>query len=238
MDKGQLRNILLKGMLGCLLVAAGVAIIAILIGNFDELTWRSLGTVFSAVIHIFVLLALLTGLPENNPITKKSSNIVLNATIVIVVLSFFNSVFSIWGLLDASLTGKLFMTFVILLVAIVHAKALEDVCVFYAKLSGLVYANFAFILLVAGLLLGLIYFDSYNLLEGFYGRLLAVSAIVDVTLGIVIAVMQRFYVQKHPDLFIKKESAGAPSSSRVIVAIFLFLLVSVPILALIFAFAH
>ena len=56
-------------------------------------------------------------------------------------------------------------------------------------------------LLVAGLILGAVYAPNGDeLLKGFYGRLLATSAIVDVTLSIVIAGMHRLYIQKHPEL--------------------------------------
>ena len=53
----KIRSILIKVLLGCLIAAAGVAVVAVLIGEMNDITWRLLMTVFSGMIHIGILLS-------------------------------------------------------------------------------------------------------------------------------------------------------------------------------------
>lgn len=54
--------------------------------------------------------------------------------------------------------------------------------------------------------------NGADLLKGFYGRLLAASAIVDVASSTIIAGLQRLYLQKHPDLVTENRGAGSDQS--------------------------
>jgi hypothetical protein len=120
---------------------------------------------------------------------------------------------------------------------LLHAKTLLDVQVVYAKVKPYMYANFLLIALVGGLILGAVYLPhGWDVLSGFYGRALAAAAIVDVTLSILIAVMHRLYVQKHPQLVDKAQQNH--SVARIIVAILLAVFVGWPLIAFTLSFAH
>lgn len=200
----EIRGFLLKGVLGCLIAAASVAVFAILVGSMDGTAWRAIGTIFIAVIHIFLLFLVL---PANRPGVSqtRSVNMVINVLTVIVVASFFTSVANTWGAIDSSLAGKLYGTFIISFISLLHAKGLMDIEDINPTVRSVVRANYAFVALIALLIIGLIYLENASsLLSGFYGRLLAASLVVDVTLSIIVTVMHRLYLQKHPELIVKK----------------------------------
>ena len=234
MNRIELRSLLIKLMLGCLIVAATVAVLAILIGSFSDITGRALGTVLAALFHIAILFGLVSITTSDDDKTKRSSDFVLNVSVVIAVISFFTSVFGIWEVLSGEVIWKLYITYVVVLFAMFHAKTLFDASVVYQKVRPYAYANYALIALVSLMILGLVYLpERLDLLSRFYGRLLAASAIVDVTLSVIVAVMQRLYVQQHPQLQ-KKQPVQAHGATRLIVALLLFFFVIIPMLRIFF----
>ena len=199
-------------MLGGLIVAAAVAVVTILIGDFNEITSRALGTVAVAMFYILLMLGIVSIATPKSEIEYKSSEIVVNISIVLALLSFFTSVFGIWNIIDGELALKLYFTYTVLLVTVLHSKFLFDIQQVYTKMKPYIYANYIFIFVVAAMLLVFVYVpERVDLLSGFYGRLLAASALIDATLSVIIGVMHRLYVQQHPEL----SSAQSARSSNI-----------------------
>lgn len=243
MKTDQLRGLLLKLLLGALIAAAGVAVIAVLIGQMNDVVWRAIGTIFSAIVHIGIVFTIVSITVSESAAQKRSTSFVINAAMFVAVLSFFTSIFGIWDVFQGDLAPKLYTTYAVGLFAIVHAKTLMDAEDQYKDARPYVIANYVFIVLVAAMLLGAVYVPTaWNILDGFYGRLVAALAIIDVTLSIVIAVLHRLYLQKHPELSVKATSAnyGNPSAigsgGRIIVAILLFVFVIMPLLSFLHSF--
>lgn len=223
----QMRSLLIKVMLGCIIAAAGVAVIAILVGNMGEVAWRAIGTLLSAIIHIAIIFGVMSMNAPTTPELARSSNFAINSSMVIAILSFFTSMFSIWEVLPGDIAGKLYATYLIALVAILHSKTLMDIETLDSSNKTLVYANYVFIGLVSVMLMVLIYSGSAGqLLSGFFGRALAASAIIDVTLSIVLAVRARLYMQKFPELRERYAPKGGGSPVvRVIVILFVLIFI-------------
>ncbi len=234
-----IKNWLVKALLATLIIAAAVAVVAILIGEINDTVWRSVGTVLSAMIHIGIVFTIISFGTGTNPLTKRSTDAVINTTMVIAILSFFTSIFAVWGFLDAEIATKLYLTYAVVLFALLHAKTLMDVAVVYVKSKPYVLANCALIITVASLIVAVIALPSgWDMLSGFYGRLLAATAIVDVTLSIVIAVMHRLYLQKHPELATNTAKHDTQAAGRIIVAVLLFVFVVWPMLSVLMSMAR
>lgn len=230
----QLKSLLIKVLLGCLIAAASVAVVAILIGSMSEVVWRSIGTIFSAIIHIGIVFAIISITTSGNSKVARTTDFVVNASLVIAICSFFTSVFSTWDVLDGEIAAKLYATYIVLLLSVLHGKTLLDVEAVYQKVKPYVLANLVFIGLVAAMVLGVVYVDEgWRLLDGFYGRLLAASAVISVTLSVVVAVMHRLFIQKHPELQTVK---AKHSAGRIIVAILLLVFVVFPLISTILGF--
>lgn len=229
----EFRGLLIKLLLGSLVVAAGVAVIAILIGSMTDVVWRSISTILVAIFHILIIFGIVS-MPSNEQTEamRRSSNFLMNATVTLAVLSFFTAIFHIWEVFTPDLAGKLYMTYIVLFAGLVHVKVLMDIESFYAKLRLYIYANYVFIALVTVLILGIIYAGkgAYDLLDSFYGRLLAASAVVDVTISMVIAVLQKLHAQKNPELYKNIQTANF-SSGRIIVFLLLLLIFGWPLMS-------
>ena len=73
-------------MLYCLVTAAIVAVVTILIGKFTDTTGRALGTVFVALLHIAIVFGLVSTIAsKKTDVSPKSTEFVVNASILIVV---------------------------------------------------------------------------------------------------------------------------------------------------------
>lgn len=234
----NLRAMLLKIMLGCVIAAALVAVVAVLAGSMGDTGWMAVWTVLSAMVHTALLFGVVSTTATNNPLLVRSTNIVINTSMVVAVLSFFTSVLSIWDVMDGAVAARLYATYVVVLFLVLHGKSLMDVQAQYEKVRPYTQANYLFMLLVAGLILGAVYAPADSgILNGFYGRLLAASAIVDVTLSIVVVGMYRLYIQKHPELEHKAETAlrsgGHSWLKIVLLLLFFFFIVGPALIALI-----
>lgn len=210
----EIRALLFKGLLGCLITAAAIAVIAILIGGMGDIAWRAIGTIFIAILHIsFLFLILPAGHASGS--ARRSSNMLINVLLFIVAFSFFTAVAHQWTFITSEIAAKLYSTYVVAFISLLHAKALMDIEDTDPSVRTVIRYNYGALGLAAALVAGLIYIEnSYNLLSGFYGRLLAATFIVDVTLSIVVAVMHRLYTQKHPELTME-ENTGKHSAGRV-----------------------
>jgi hypothetical protein len=239
MNIQQIRSWLIKALLGTLVVAATIAVVAILIGELNDTVWRAVGTVLSAMIHIGIVFTVISLGVGKNPATKRSTDLVVNSAMIIAVLSFFTSVFGIWDLLDSELAAKLYLTYAVVLFALLHVKTLMDVEAVYSGVKSYILANYVLIVAVASMILLVIHIPSgWDLLSGFFGRLLAALAIIDATLSVSIAVMHRLYLQKHPELATQTAHHDPNVSGRIIVAILLFVFVVWPMLSMLISFSR
>ena len=221
----QIRTILTKGLLGCLIAAAVVAVIAILMGSMNDIALKAIGTILAAVTHLGILFTITSVVSTEAQLVRRTTGVVLNVSIGIAALSFMTAVFMIWGIITANLSFKFYGAYAVLLFSLLHWKAVVDIEEVYEKVRSYMFANVAFIFAVA--ILGIIVIFAPQLLEtagGFFGRLLAVSVIIDVTISVIIIVMNRLYVQKHPELM----SLEATQQNKVnIWAIILFVVLAV-----------
>lgn len=228
----QLRGVLAKTMLGILVAGAVIAVIAILAGSMGSTAWRAVGTLLAALIHLMVLFGVLSMVSGADDKFRRSNDTLVNVSLAIAALSLFTSVFLIWDVMSSNLASKLYITYLVVMIAVIHAKVLTDVMTVYGKMRYYVYANYFFIAVVALMILGPVYLEAVrDLLSGFYGRMLAASAVVNVTLSAVIAVMHRLYLQKHPELAdqVRAKSSGM-SAGRLILLALLILFVGLPLL--------
>lgn len=234
----KLRSILIKSMLGCLIVAAAVAVGAVLIGEFNQTTWRALGTVFAAIIHIGILFAVISTASSKvtHPSIERAQEFVINTAIVIAVMSFFTTVLGTWDVLTGDVPAKFYGTYAVVLFAVLHVKTLFDIQILYQKARNIIYANYGFIFFVAILLLYAIWAGT-EVLSGFTGRLLAAAAIIDATLSIIAAVLFKLHAQKDPELAQQLKGPARSASTKVIIAILLFIFVVWPVIQFIAFFS-
>jgi hypothetical protein len=193
MKTEQLKKLSIQVMVGSLIAAAVLAVVAVLAGSFNDTFVRALLTLGLVAFHALASLAFI-GSTE-----KKSSQLAVfnNTVFVVIVLSFFTSVLGTWEALSGALVGKLYLTYLIVLFASLHGEMLAQTLGKEAYINRVVYANYALMAFVILLLLPIVWSPDTDF-AGFYYRLLAASGIVDATLTILAVIFHRLYLQKHP----------------------------------------
>ncbi len=182
-------------MIGSLVGAAGIAVVSVLVGEFNDALGKALFTLFLVTIHALLSLAYIDNSTKRYGTELKFfSNIIF----VILVLSFFTSVFGVWNLFDVEVVLRLYGTYGILAFASLHGEMLYGMVNKKPLIDSLVYLNYVFMLIVIALLLPIVWMDTESFGD-FYFRLLAAAGIVDATLTILAVINYKLYLQKHPE---------------------------------------
>jgi len=191
----KLKKLSIQVMIGGVIGAAILAVVAVLAGSFNETFGKALFTLFLVIVHALACLAFI----EQTGKSKQSSfKFFENSVFFIIVLSFFTSIFGVWGLLDGEIVGRLYGTYFILLFACLHGQMLVQAQGKQASIDNMVYVNYVLMGLVILLILPIIWSADSDF-PGIYYRLLAALGIIDGTLTILIVIFHRLYIQKHPE---------------------------------------
>ncbi len=227
----SLRAITLKTLLGATIAVAVTTVIIILIGVWSDAAWRAIWTMVVAVIHLLIVLGLTSStLHARDDRSLRSSNAVLNTSLVVAVVSFFATTASIWGALPGGGLWRWYMCFVVVIFAALHIKAFYDMdeVPSVRTLTRWYYGVIAF---TAVLIMAWMLIDSFgDLLGGFFVRLVAATIVVNVTIGIVIAVMRRMYYQQHPEVRGLQSKRSSSSTVAIIILLVCLFFYGAPLL--------
>jgi hypothetical protein len=196
MRSDQLKRMAINVMIGSLIGAAGIAVVAILVGEFNDVLGRALFTLGIVTLHALVCLAFLDRRGKLSD--PDELQVFTNTIFILIVLSFITAVFGIWELLPGEVIAKLYGTYFIVAFATLHSEMLHKTTGLDSTINRLVFFNYASMAVVVGLLLPLIWLASAGDFPDFYFRLLAAVAIIDATLTILAVILHRLYLQKHP----------------------------------------
>jgi hypothetical protein len=192
----KVKSLFLRVLIGCLIAAAMLAVITVLVGRFNDILANALFTILLIAIHCLVSFAFITNNEQQE--TFDSLTFFSNATFTIIVLSFIASVLGVWGVLSGGLVAKIYAVYFVLLFATLHGDVLTQTLGKQKSITNLVYTNYVFMLVVVLLLLPVIFLSNKSALGSIYYRLLAACGIVDATLTLIVVILQKLYVQKHP----------------------------------------
>lgn len=194
MNAEKLKKLSIQVMIGGLIGAAAIAIVAVLAGSFNDTFKRSLFTLLLVMFHALVCLAFLERTAQN---PERSFRFFENVFFFIVVLSFFTSIFGVWEVLSGDIIGKLYLTYGVLLFACLHGQMLSQTSGKQSNIDNIVNVNYVVMAAVILLILPLIWVSGADK-GSFYYRILAAIGIVDATLTILAVILHRMYLQKHP----------------------------------------
>jgi len=195
MNSEKLKKLSIQIMIGGLLGAAAIAVIAVLAGSFNQTFMRAIFTLLFVMFHALASLSFI------DRTAKKSNNFRFfeNSVFFLIILSFFTSILGVWGMLPGEIIGRLYGTYGILLFACLHRQMLSETKYKQASIDNVVHANYGFMLIVILLILPVLWLDSGSF-PGYYFRILAACGIIDATLTILAVILHRMYIQKHPEV--------------------------------------
>jgi len=184
-------------MIGCLIAAAALAVVTVLIGEFNEVLGRSLFTIALIALHCFISFSFIVNNEKQK--TFDSLTFFTNVTFIIIILSFITSVFGTWTILAGWLVLKLYGVYFVLLFATLHGETLSKTTGKQSAIDNTVYANYCFMFIVVVMLMMVIFLsDSADVLGPIFYRFLAAFGIIDATLTLIAIIAHKLYVQKHP----------------------------------------
>ncbi len=209
----QVKKFCISTFIGSLIVAALVAVVAVLLGEFNEVTWRVFATLFVVVVHSLVSLSFIWDDTKNKTFTRLA--FFINTVFLIIVVSFFVSVFGIWKLIAAETLRNLYVTFFLIGFGSLHVDVLSKVLGKEKYMDTIIYANYAFIAIVLAMLQPIIYVHNADaVLSPVFFRVLAAAAIVDGTLSILTMIFYKLYLHKHPEAVDVFQSAVTANSAQ------------------------
>ena len=196
MKNFSLRNALYIILISSVVAAALIGVSAVLVGGFNDILGRALWTIFLSVFHSLLALGYVSAQRDNDATTTRFPWF-SNALFGSILVSFLLVVFGIWEIISGGIVWNTYQALFILLFALFHTEVILQLRKRHTLIESLVYLNTIFIVVVAGMLLGLIYADGVSLGEAF-SRLLGAAAILDGTLTVLIVIIDKMLAPKLP----------------------------------------
>jgi hypothetical protein len=198
MNFTSVKSVFFKTLIGCLIAAAGVAVVTVLVGKFNDVTGKALFTIAIIALHSLVSISFI----ENNEKqdTFESLAVFTNATFGIIVLSFITAILGLWHVIPGELVARLYGLYFVLIFAILHGEVLAKTMGKQANIDTTVRVNFFFMAIVVVMLLPVIFLTAESTLSSLYYRGLAAAGIIDATLTLSAVILHTLYVQKHPKI--------------------------------------
>ncbi|MEI7719377.1 MAG: hypothetical protein WCI72_05900 [archaeon] len=195
----EFKKFFLFNLIGSLIIAALVAVVTVLVGDFNEITARVLFTLFMVVIHSLVCLAFIWDDEKQNTFDKLT--FFINVLFGLIVISFFTSILGIWKIIPGEVVWHLYQTYFVICFASLHGDILSKALNKENYLDIIIYVNYIFMLIVVLMLQPIIYVDNATRVLGeMFFRILGAVAIIDGTLSILTIIFHRLYMNKHPKL--------------------------------------
>lgn len=232
----EFKKFFIFNLIGSLIIAAIVAVITVLIGQFTEVTGKVLFTLFMVVVHSLISLAFVWDDERQN--TSERLAFFSNVLFILIVLSFITSILGIWEVIPGETVGDIYQTFFVLGFAALHGNILAKALNKENYIDWTVYVNYIFMGIVVLMLLPLIYIGNVSSVLGeAYYRILGAAGIIDGTLSILTIIFYKLYMHSHP----KAENdlgsgAGSTPAQKKGLSIWVWILIAFLALQLVFGF--
>ena len=197
-DFAEFKKFFLFNLIGALVISAIVAVITVLIGEFNETAARVLFTLLMVVVHSLIALAFIWDNTRQNTFDRLA--FFTNILFLIIVVSFITSILGIWEVISSETVWNLYQTYFVIGFASLHSDILSKALKREKYLDMIVYLNYAFIAIVVLMLMPIIYIDNaFSVLGEIYYRFLGAAGIIDGTLSILAIIFYKLYMHKHPE---------------------------------------
>jgi len=232
-DFAEFKKFFLFNLIGALIISALVAVITVIIGEFNEVTARVLFTLLMVVMHSLISLAFIWDDEKQNTFDRLA--FFINVIFIIIVLSFLVSIFGIWKIIPAEAVWNIYQTFFVIGFAALHIDILSKALNKEKFMDIIIYLNYIFIAIVVLMLLPIIYIENaIKTLGEIYFRFLAAAGIIDGTLSILTIIFYKLFMNKHPK--VENPLHGAQEKKKGlsiwvwILLIYLFIQIVIPLL--------
>lgn len=200
---GTLKTGILYVLIGGLVVAALISIVAILIGEFNEVIRKALGTTLLVMSHC--LLILLIVMADRNNLIGRS--LILTTVLGTIFANIFTSIFGIWDIWEDSMSEH-FLAFYVLLIGMAFVvTGIRKLWLKTKAVSITTTVSIAAAGLFTVVVTPWIFADNPELLDDFYYRLVGATTVLLATSFTLLAILNRIAVSRNPKLVTKRTTA-------------------------------
>lgn len=198
-DFAEFKKFFIFNLIGSLIISALIAVVTVLIGDFNDISGKVLWTLVVVILHSLVSLAFIWNDEKQHTFEKWS--FFASIMFLFIVLSFIVSVFTVWEIIPGDVFAKIYATFFVIAFAALHGEVLSKALDREEYLNVMIYVNYLFMLVVVLMFQPLIYVDNAArvLGEAFF-RIFGAVAIIDGTLSLLIIIFYKLYMHKHPKI--------------------------------------
>lgn len=248
MNLAEFKKFFLFNLIGSLIISALVAVVTVLIGEFNDISMRILLTLLMVMIHSLVSLAFIWD--DERQSTFHRLSFFKNVLFILIVISFVTSLFGIWEIVPGNTIGDLYQTYFVVAFAALHGDILSKALNKTRYLDIIIYANYLFMIIVVFMLQPIIFLNNaLSVMGEMYFRFLGAAGIIDGTLSILTIILYKIYIHKHPRIENPLQPGNKVENNEVyekkrkglsiwvwILLIYLFLQIVVPLAVWIFGF--
>ena len=193
----EFKKFFLFNLIGSLIISALVAVVTVLIGEFNEVTGRVLLTLLMVIVHSLISLSFIWDDKRQNTFERLA--FFINVIFILIIISFFTSIFGIWKIIPGETVWHLYQTYFVIGFASLHGDILSKALRKENYMDMIIYANYVFMAIVVLMLQPVIYVDNATKVLGeMYFRILGAVGIIDGTLSILTIIFYKLYMRKHP----------------------------------------
>jgi len=193
---GKIKVAFLYVLIGGLIVSALISVIAILIGQFNEVVVKALLTTFIFVTHSLLILAFVSA-DRNNTLGKA----VFPTTIfVAIVANMFTTTLGTWGVWDNDISWRAFLLYTLAIGAAFIVTGALKLAIAHRNTNIAVYATVSFVALLTLALVPWVFSDNPSWLGSFYYRLIGAITILGATSLSLSVIFNRIAVSQNPAL--------------------------------------
>lgn len=197
-DFTEFKKYFLFSLIGALVLSAIVAVVTVLIGEFNETAARVLFTLLMVIVHSLISLAFIWDDSRQNTFDRLA--FFTNILFLIIVVSFITSVLGIWEVIPSETVWNLYQTYFVIGFASLHSDVLSKALKKENYLDIIVYLNYLFIGIVVLMLFPIIYINNaFDVLGELYYRFLGAAGIIDGTISILAIIFYKLFMHKHPE---------------------------------------
>lgn len=193
MKARELKKIFLSILIASLILVSLVAVVSVLIGEFNSVSRRAITTLFIVAIHSFICLGFVKSDEDDGFI--QDLNFFRWVLFAVVIASFLVLTLGTWKIMSGGNVARTYITFVIVMFAALHGDLLYNAAGKKTHIDVTIILNYVFMSIVTIMLFPIIYNAD---LGSIYYRILGASSIIDGTCTILVVIFYNLHFRENP----------------------------------------
>jgi len=198
MNLNYVKKLFINILIGSLIIASLLAVIVVILGSFDDIMARAIGTIGVVALHALIIFLFARKIDSGD--NSKDLNLFINTFFVLVIVSFLTAVFAIWQVIPEDIIADFYLCYFVVIFSVLHINVLSKALHKKKYIDRLVYSNYVFVAIVAILLFPPILQIEASFLNDMYYRILAAAGIIDGTLSILTFIFYKLYIKENPPI--------------------------------------